>query len=167
MKHCIVDIDGTLADASHRLHYICNPDLTRKYPSDWDGFFSYDEMMKDRPIYPVLDIIHGLNRDGYDLVFVTGRPERTRVATFDWFDLHRPYNVGARFDVLMRPNDERTDDHLLKAQMVKDYLTHKHDGTPTRSWIEDHVIAFEDRNRCVEAYRNMGITVFQPAKGDF
>lgn len=44
MKYIVFDIDGVLADCSHRLKYIQGED------KDYDSFYSYDEILKDKPI---------------------------------------------------------------------------------------------------------------------
>lgn len=44
MKYIVFDIDGVLADCSHRLKYIQGED------KDYDKFYSDKEIMKDKPI---------------------------------------------------------------------------------------------------------------------
>ncbi len=44
MKYIVFDIDGVLADCSHRLHYIQGDN------KDYESFYSYDEVLKDMPI---------------------------------------------------------------------------------------------------------------------
>ena len=51
----VFDIDGTLADARHRLHFIKAPDMQSHDPSenwrpDWDSFLSEEQVMQDVPI---------------------------------------------------------------------------------------------------------------------
>ena len=46
---CIFDIDGTLANCDHRLHYVKNK------PKNWDAFYS--ECMDDHVIWPVAEIL--------------------------------------------------------------------------------------------------------------
>ena len=48
----IFDIDGTLADCSHRLHYISGEN------KDWDTF--YKECVNDKPIMDVVEILWSL-----------------------------------------------------------------------------------------------------------
>lgn len=61
----IFDIDGTLADATHRLHFITNPNPptsifdVHKHPErfqfekDWDSFLADDQVAKDDAIGPM------------------------------------------------------------------------------------------------------------------
>ena len=52
MKYIIFDIDGVLADCSHRLHYLKD--------KNYDNFYSDEEIMKDKPIHDIMDIFVGL-----------------------------------------------------------------------------------------------------------
>jgi len=75
----VVDIDGVLADVRHRLHHLT------EHPKDWDAFFAA------APADPVLE--QGLETvrrlaEVYEVVYLSGRPERCRDDTVDWFDRH-------------------------------------------------------------------------------
>jgi phosphoglycolate phosphatase-like HAD superfamily hydrolase len=75
----IFDIDGVLADATHRQH------LVQQRPKDWDAFFA--GVGED----PVIEA--GRSRllaeaQRHDIVLVSGRPERTRAATAEWLQRH-------------------------------------------------------------------------------
>lgn len=57
MKQIVIfDIDGTLANAEHRVHHL------QKEPKDWDAFFA--GCTQDTPIEPVMELVR--------LFFVTG-----------------------------------------------------------------------------------------------
>ena len=71
----ICDIDGTIADNSHRQHYL----LGKK---DWKNFFLAID--KDKPILKILKKIECLYQDGFQIIFVTGRPEEYRELTQKW-----------------------------------------------------------------------------------
>ena len=71
MKYIVFDIDGVLADCSHRLKYIQGKD------KDYDKFYSDEEIMKDRLILDITDIIIALgNLDDYTYV---DEEDRTRI----------------------------------------------------------------------------------------
>jgi phosphoglycolate phosphatase-like HAD superfamily hydrolase len=75
----VIDIDGVLADVRHRLHHVASR------PKDWEAFFAA------APDDPVLE--EGLQTarelaEVYDIVYLSGRPERCRQDTLDWFELH-------------------------------------------------------------------------------
>lgn len=77
------DIDGTLADPSHRLHHI------QKRPKDWDSFFA--AVADDIPIEHMRDLCRFLQLTivGTKVVFLSGRPERTRFDTQRWLADHQ------------------------------------------------------------------------------
>ena len=61
----LCDLDGTLADVNHRLHYIKNDDGTKKTrkESDWGSF--HTECINDVPNNDVIEILHSLVREGW------------------------------------------------------------------------------------------------------
>jgi hypothetical protein len=71
----VIDIDGVVADVRHRLRF-----LDRR-PKDWDGFFAAAE--QDLPLEVGLARVTEL-ADEYDVVWLTGRPERLRKVTMAW-----------------------------------------------------------------------------------
>lgn len=68
-KFIVVDIDGTIADISHRVHYL------ESKPKDWDNFYSVKEMSGDKPIHNIIDMVKSLY-NFYPIIFCTGRPEK-------------------------------------------------------------------------------------------
>jgi hypothetical protein len=75
----VVDIDGVVADVRHRLH------LVESRPKRWPEFFAAAD---DDPALEVgVSLVHQLAAD-HDVVWLTGRPERTRAATVRWLAAH-------------------------------------------------------------------------------
>lgn len=154
----IFDIDGTLADSSHRIHHIT------KTPKDWDSFFQDDLILLDEPIKPVVSILRAILKDratdpmAPGIVFLTGRPEKTRVVTIKWLQAI----LGLRYDhaipfsnLIMRPNGNFMNDDIWKVQEL------------SKLEKERIICVFEDRNRIVKAMRAAGYTVMHVADGDF
>jgi uncharacterized HAD superfamily protein len=73
----ILDIDGVLADVRHRLHYLA----TR--PKNWEGFFS---AAKSDEVLEVGAEFAKQAAATHEIVYLTGRPERLRLATQAWLD---------------------------------------------------------------------------------
>jgi hypothetical protein len=71
----LCDIDGTVADISHRLHFI------QQKPSDWRGFFK--ACPGDTPIKEVIEVIQSLTSYGNNVIMVTGRSDEVRKDTED------------------------------------------------------------------------------------
>lgn len=157
----IFDIDGTLANSDHRIHHI-----TQK-PKKWDDFFEHELMMKDKAHNAVCNIFWalrescatGADEDGdfQDIIFITGRPEKTRQTTMDWLgeNLRIQDDEMDHAHLFMRPDGDHTDDHIWKPSVIR------------QIGIENVICMFEDRNRIVDAIRELGIPVMHVAPGDF
>jgi len=144
----IFDIDGTLADATHRLHHILG-----KEKKDWDSWDA--ETHKDDPIVPIIVILQTLYERGWEIMLLTGRNERTREHTEEWLRTHEvPYH-----HLLMRQWGDHRDDNVTKLEALKSFLeTHPMKKVQT---------IFEDRKRVAEAFRQAGYHVCHVAEGDF
>ena len=109
----VFDIDGVLADVRHRLHHV------ERKPKHWDAFF--DAAVDDPPLPQGVALAQESAKD-CEVVYVTGRPERCRADTLEWFARHglpqgqlsmrrprdfRPARV-AKLDLLRRLAGERT-----------------------------------------------------------
>ncbi|MCH9816384.1 MAG: hypothetical protein K0U64_08020 [Actinomycetia bacterium] len=75
-----IDIDGVLADPTHRLHFLAG---RRK---NWRGFFS--GCGDDAPLPIGIALVKELQAEGLGIVYVSGRPERLRATTLEWFARH-------------------------------------------------------------------------------
>lgn len=141
----IVDIDGTIANINHRRKYV------ESKPKDWDKFFSL--MYKDKPNETVIDIIKKYKRTGEKIILCTGRMSMYEVETDNWLK-----KMGVHYDELfMRENGDFRADDIVKKEIYQNV-------------IEDYynvVLVLDDRNRVVKMWRELGLTCFQVAEGDF
>ena len=154
MKYIVFDIDGVLADCSHRLHYIQKP------IKDYDKFYSDEEIIKDRLIWDITDIIIALgNFDDYTgvneedetrFIFVSGRNRKCLNSTARW--LERNLNIFIDKDNLfLHPeNDYRP------AHEVKESLIEKHIG------FENILFAFDDDDKVNDMYKKHGVICYKP-----
>lgn len=142
----IVDIDGTLADCSRRVHHI------QKTPKDWDAF--YTGCGEDKPIGHIHWLLCRMKTfDDIQVLFVTGRAERIRLETANW--LHQREIFA--FELFMRPDgDHRTDDILKREIYERDIAPYY-----------DVLFALEDRGRVCQMWRSIGVPCLQVADGDF
>ena len=151
----IFDIDGTIADLTHRLHFIQKLDGTMP---DWTSFFMAAE--EDNPIWEVITVARALHNAGQRIIMVTGRSEISRDLTEAWLDKHRVPCDG----LYMRAKDDHREDNIVKSELL-DKVTKDGFGRPS-SWAKIGG-AFEDRQMVVDMLRARGLRVFQVAKGDF
>ena len=142
----VFDLDGTLADCTHRLHWI---DRKEK---NWGKFFSACNM--DKPIQATIRLLFELERQGNIIEIWSGRSAVVLEATQTWLGNNL---INQNLLKHMRPEHERCDDHLLKKRWLDD----------ARATGGDVEIAFEDRARVVQMWRENSVTCYQVADGDF
>lgn len=139
----VFDLDGTLADCSHRVHHILHK------PKDWRAFFA--ACGTDVPIEPLVTLCRNMCEDyeKYRVEIWSGRSDEVRDETREWLGKH----VGWGWAKLrMRKAGDHRTDELVKAE----FLTY---GSPD--------IIFDDRSRVVDMWRSHGIVTCQVAPGDF
>lgn len=106
-----LDIDGILANCSHRLHYLNN--------KDYDNF--YKEVVNDVPYVRDRTALNALADEYHGkIVLLTGRPERTRKDTEVW--LTRYYDVPADTVIVMRKDDDHRKATEVKAELALKYV---------------------------------------------
>jgi phosphoglycolate phosphatase-like HAD superfamily hydrolase len=147
MTYVIFDIDGTLADNTHRAHFIEGP------KKNWDAF--YGAMEFDEPIEPMLILADILYGEGIDIVLCTGRPDSHQVQTIEWLDNHDI----AWTRLYMRKATDHRSDTVVKLELLEQ-IRADHDG-------RDPLFVVEDRASMVKTWRKAGLTCLQCADGDF
>jgi beta-phosphoglucomutase-like phosphatase (HAD superfamily) len=133
----VVDIDGVLADARHRQHHV------QVYPKNWDAFFRaapYDE-----PLPEGFAVVREL-ASRYEIVYLSGRPERIREATQRWLTKH---DAPAGRLVLRKDHDRRPAP-IMKLAVL-------------RKLAKQHSIAIvvDDEPEVCEAFQTAGFQTYQ------
>ena len=146
----VFDLDGTLADPAHRLHYIKNE------PKDWPAFFA--AVIDDAPIPHMVALVQALMRDprGPQVAFVSGRSDECRSSTVKWLMLYVSAGILGRGLYMRRAGDHR-DDAIVKMELLAEL---RRDGF-------EPLLVFDDRKRVVDAWRDAGVPCAQVAPGDF
>lgn len=154
IEYVIVDIDGTVADLRHRLHFI------QGEQKDWDAF--YARVSGDYPIESTLSVVNSISLSGAQLVFVTGRPNKCYLETVNWLERYLPPVVTMirRPLYFFRKNGDFRPDTVVKKEIYETKL--KSIGiTP------ENTVVFEDRSGVVYMWRTLGFTCYQVADGDY
>ncbi|MFP5218607.1 MAG: hypothetical protein ACLGIG_02560 [Actinomycetes bacterium] len=102
----VFDIDGVLADVRHRVHHV------ERRPKDWDAFFA--AAVDDPPLQQGLALARASAQD-CEVVYVTGRPERCRRDTLEWFRRHG-LPEGR---LVMRDSGDRRPARFAKPQLLR------------------------------------------------
>lgn len=133
----IVDIDGTLALRTGD-----------RSPYDWQ------RVGEDDPNPPVIELVQTIHAAGqHRIILMSGRDESCRLQTEMWLDAQK-----VPFDELhMRPERNNEKDSVVKEDLYRRHVEGRYD------------VAFvvDDRNQVVAQWREMGLTCFQVAEGDF
>ena len=106
----IFDIDGTLADASHRDHYAKE--------DKWDKFFDPKIVKEDKPIEAAQQILPKMLALAEEIYFITGRPESLRKTTENWLEDYfgiRP----AKSKLKMRENGDKRKSSVVKREILE------------------------------------------------
>lgn len=147
MRYIVFDIDGVLADCSHRLKYIQGED------KDYDSFYSYDEILKDKPILNLDKILLNIQcaeNSDIDIRFITARNIKSITATAEWLEKYFSIMIEEG-DILMRPEK-----NWRPAYQVKEDLIEKHIG------FENILFAFDDDDQINEMYKKHGVMCYKP-----
>ena len=137
----VFDIDGTLANIEHRLDYV------RSKPKNWKAFDA--GIPNDKVNYPVAEVFHALRAAGNEIIFASGRNERSRDATMTWLQGNNLWDHRAK--LYMRKADDFRSDDIVK-QEILDQIIIDYGKKPD--------MVFDDRKRVVDMWRRNGIWVF-------
>jgi uncharacterized HAD superfamily protein len=134
----LFDIDGTIANIDHRLHYL------RRETINWNEFEEQSEY--DLPIPATVAMLRALSQSGVQIWLWTGRTSHVEAMTKVWLERHSiPYH-----QLLMRPEGTFLNASTLKKRWL-------HDAVPK----ERVICAFEDEVKVVEMLTSEGLVVFQ------
>ncbi len=148
MQCVIVDLDGTASIHQNR------------------SWFDY-EKVKDDTFDPRLKyLLEIMERDGVYIIFLTGR-ERTEMcerATYDWLIskfgprvVKKMSGHDVRWELIMRDRGDHRKDAIIKKEKYEQFIKDDYNV----------VCVFEDRDQCVEMWRELGLLCCQVYKGEF
>lgn len=140
----ICDIDGTLADLTHRRHFV------EGEKKDWKGFF--ENMFFDKFRHDVWGQVKAVSNSG--VILVSARPEDYRQTTQAWLDKHG-LSEGAQYKTLImrRSGDKREDSEVKKDILERYFKGH------------EVVKVFDDRPRVIRMWKEAGLDVVDVGDG--
>lgn len=141
----IIDLDGTLCDTRHRQHFM------EQHPKNWVGF--YAGLVHDKPHLWCLELIDAM-KDRVEILFVSGRPDNYQEQTEAWLSLHEPTRHHKLF---MRKAGDFRKDSIIKTEIYREHIEPKYEV----------LFCVDDRQQVVDAWRELGLTCLQCAKGNF
>lgn len=150
-KQCIiVDIDGTIADIGHRIHFV---DGSEK--KDWKKF--YGAMDKDDPtnVGEFVDLVaYAFSIAPHmscDVFLFSGRPDDYREMTEKWLQENYPSLYNDKQALLMRPSGDFRKDSIIKREMLSNI----------RNQGYEPLLVIADRQQVVDMWKEEGITCLQ------
>lgn len=146
-KAVICDLDNTLTNANHRTH------LLTQGGRDWDTFFAL--AVKDTVNQWCVELMQLLQSQGYEIIFVTGRPSFCQQDTEQWIASNTPFTAIRGVNLFMRPNNDRRADFVVKEEILQNLILPNY----------EIFLAVDDKEEVVKMWRNNGITALYC--GDF
>lgn len=137
----ICDLDGTLADLSHRLKYI------EQTPKDYKSFLG--TVMMDEPIEGTIKWLDAL-WETHEIVILSGRGLEAGKDTEMWLRIH-----GVNYDWLfMRQSGDYRDDRVIKKELLDLIVKQLPNGK------DDIAFCIDDRPRVVQLWKDEGLKVY-------
>lgn len=144
-KAIIVDLDGTLANITHRRHFVEN-----KKKKDWKSFNSH--ILKDELNVWCREIMNRMKTD-HSIIIVSGRTDALKADTMAWLERHQVH-----YDYLhMRKEKDHRDDRIVKKEIYEQFIK------------PDYQVLFvlDDRSKVVAMWREEGLVCLQCDCGNF
>lgn len=133
----IFDLDQTLFDIRHRLHFI------QKEDRDWDGF--HGAMHNDTLNMWAFRLLWMYDQYDYDIVILTGRNDRYRDETRDQLMRHEiPYNM-----LLMRQEGDTRPAKLVKLELYRERIAGRYQSVDA---------IYDDNAEVCRAFMDEGVT---------
>lgn len=149
MDCIIIDIDGVLANNTHRLHYI-------EGKKDYDAF--YKHVKDDKPYENIIWLFQKLSeqwwscRTEFDIFMCSARREDCREDTEIWLETYAHITMKEPSHLLLR----KIDDYRPAAEVKSDMIDHIESlGYKIRLFVEDNP-------DCISMLKHRGITVLDP-----
>ncbi len=116
--------------------------------------FDYTKVSNDLPNIPVITTLRVIYKGCYEIIITSGREDSCEADTREWLERH----LGLKgFKLFMRKTGDMRNDAIVKQEIFDTHIRPHYNV----------VAVFDDRNRVVDKWREMGIPCFQVAEGDF
>ena len=119
-----------------------------RLPYDWN------KIPTDKCDPRMQKLIEQFNLQAIEIIFLTGRPETARLLTDKWLKNNIP---GINYTLLMRSAQDFRSGDIVKAEIWKNEISSKYNT----------LCVFEDSNKCVDMWRELGVLTCQVANGDY
>ena len=134
---------------------VCDLDGTLALMKGKRGPFEFHKVYQDEVNNPVWECLNSMRRAGFNIVFVSGREDSCREATECW--LRDKSGFVQNYPLYMRKTKDNRKDSVVKEEIYREHV------------LPNYYVEFvlDDRNQIVDHLRELGLTVFQVAPGNF
>jgi hydroxymethylpyrimidine pyrophosphatase-like HAD family hydrolase len=144
----VLDMDETLADCSHRAHFV------EKEVKDWDAFFAPERVIQD-PVIPGAErVLAKFVELKYEIVVLTGRDESLRDTTMRW--LLEKLNLSLPDGYLLMRQEGNM---LTPAQYKREQLMNFKNGLENK---DNNFLIIDDDAQAGAALEGLGVFLKAP-----
>lgn len=147
----ICDLDGTLSLFNARRPDgsvdVRHPDAHVRDP--YNAYRCDEDTLNE----PVATVLQAMARDGYKIIFCSGREDDYRSQTEKFINKH----VGVEYQLFMRKSKDQRKDSIIKSEIYEAEIAPNYNV----------YFVLDDRNQVVEFWRSKGLTCWQVADGNF
>lgn len=144
-RYFLVDIDGTVANLDHRVHWV------QSKPKNWKAFNA--GIPFDTPIEEVIGVVHRLSESGLTPVFCSGRSDDTYEETRKWIDTVAMMPWARIY--MRKAGDFRADD-IVKEEILDKII---------EDFVTPPLFVFDDRPSVIEMWKRRKVFVFNVDQG--
>lgn len=142
----LCDLDGTLCDIKHRLHFV------KGETKNWKAFFK--AMPDDELRLDTVDKLLTFEEMGHEIIFVSARPETYRQETEAWLE-KKMKGYPLHKTLIMRNSKDMRDDVEVKEQFYDKFFKGKY---PIEAVIDD-------RPKVIRMWQSLGLNVIDVGEG--
>ena len=115
--------------------------------------FDWNKLSTDEFDPRMLELLQKLHLSKIKIIYLTGRPESVRSKTAEYLD----EKTWPEYDLIMRPTNDNRSGDIVKKELWKKHVEPYYNT----------ICVFEDSNKCVNMWRELGLLTCQVANADY
>ncbi len=115
--------------------------------------YDFDKVDQDQVKHATAEAVRVFHNAGYRIILFSGREDASKIKTISWLKQN-----DIPFDELhMRKSRDTRKDAIIKKELYETHVLNKYEV----------LLVLDDRDQVVKMWRELGLTCFQVAYGDF